>query len=145
MPLEKNKPSHSRKKDGKPHKDKNHSSISLPLTEKKSFIPGYLIEQLFDELNIDMNHFVSENISGSEYSQSYYCPSENAIYIYTSYLGSGWKGSPTEFWTYFQKWQNVNNSIIPPQFYFDFMERNDGAVLGYNIYEVPKIKIYDEY
>lgn len=142
MPLTRNRPACKRKKDGKPHKDKEQTNIILPYIPLDiSLIRADLITEYFNFAGIDPNDLA---ISGMQYLSPYYSPKENKIYLYAEYPGSGWTGSPTEFMTWGGGWERVDISLNA-QSYLPFIESREGALLGYNIFEVPKVYSYYEF
>lgn len=133
-----------KKKDGKAHKNKDHSNIRFYGIEE-NLIPGHLIEILFDQLQIDLITYVKTKHPGYEYGKCYYGAKTNTIYLTTVYQGSGWRGSPTEFDTYGEVWKKINDIIIPENVYVQFVNDHGGVEKGYNIYKVPNIKMNFEF
>lgn len=143
MPLKKNLPECKRNKDGKPHKSKDQHKILLPYVKRDiGLIRADLIEEYFDFARINPNDFFRDR--NMQYLSPYYSPKENKIYLYAEYLGSGWTGSPTEFMTSDGGWELIPTTFNA-QSYLPFIESREGALQGYNVFEVPTIYRYYEY
>lgn len=144
MPRTKNVPEHKRKKDGKPHKNKDCIEVRLPCIPRDiSVIRGDLVDEYFNHVMINPYDFFND--TGMQYLSTWYSPKENKIYLYAKYLGSGWEGSPTEFMTWESGWRKVTHPAFTEQRYLPFIETRNGAVLGYDIFKVPTIYRYYEY